>query len=240
MARRDNEKLKASNNGSRSVTPFKVCCILSEEEADLAIAAGAKAVGLVANNMPSGPGCITDDQIVRIARHVKMRHGDNVWTTLLTSGTSSDDIVRHVTKAGVNTVQLVDWVAPDACYDIRRRLPEIRLIQVIHVEDHTAVEEAKRVCPHVDVILLDSGKPSAPLRTLGGTGDLHDWSISKEIVSSVSTPVMLAGGLNADNVQAAIRTVSPFGVDICSGLRDRENNYALLPEKLQRFSEALA
>lgn len=218
--------------------PFKVCCMQSIEEADAAIAAGALAIGLV-GTMPNGPGPIDDAAIAEIAAHVRARHGDRVWTTLLTSRIDEDAIADHVAATGVNTVQIVDRPAPNAYAHLRRAHPALRILQVIHVEDARAVDEARRAGEAVDAILLDSGKPSAPERTLGGTGDTHDWRISRRVVETCGRPVFLAGGLNPGNVAAAVREVQPFGVDICSGLRDKERAYALNAGKLDAFAAAL-
>ncbi len=79
---------------------------------------------------------------------------------------------------------------------------------------------------------MDSGKPSAKLRTLGGTGETHDWSISREICQQSSLPVLLAGGLNPDNIVDAKKAVLPSGFDLCSGVRTEGN---LDPEKLEKF-----
>lgn len=220
------------------MTPFKVCCIKSPEEADMAVAAGALAVGLV-GAMPNGPGPIDDSLIREISGHVRMRHGDKVWTTLLTSRTEGDAMADHVAETGVNTLQIVDAPEAGSYAALRKAHPDLRLIQVIHVEDGGAVDQAVRAAAAVDVILLDSGKPSAPERTLGGTGDTHDWSVSRRIVEAVSKPVFLAGGLNPDNVGDAIASVRPYGVDICSGLRDRARGYALDAGKLQAFAARL-
>jgi phosphoribosylanthranilate isomerase len=220
------------------MTPFKICCTLNAEEADMAIAAGALAVGLVAD-MPNGPGIINDETVRDIAAHVHARHGDKVWTTLLSCRTDGEAIADHVAFTGVNTVQIVDDPAPGAYAVIRNAHPAIRVMQVIHVEDDGAVDQARAVDDEVDFILLDSGKPSAAVRTLGGTGDVHDWSVSRRIVEAVRTPVFLAGGLNPENVQEAVRAVRPFGVDLCSALRDRDNGYALVPEKARAFAAAL-
>ena len=57
------------------------------------------------------------------------------------------------------------------------------------------------------------------LRTLGGTGDTHDWDISRRIRLSLDIPIFLAGGLDPHNVAEAIGLVQPFGVDLCSGIR---------------------
>ena len=79
---------------------------------------------------------------------------------------------------------------------------------------------------------LDSGNQSLPVKELGGTGRVHDWSISKRICEIIDKPVFLAGGLNFSNVEEAIKIVRPFGVDVCSGLR---TNGKLDEDKLKQF-----
>ena len=88
------------------------------------------------------------------------------------------------------------------------------------------------IAPHVDGILLDSGNQSLTIKELGGTGRIHDWEISRAIREAVDVPVLLAGGLNADNVVEAIRLVRPFAVDLCSGVR---TNGTLDEAKLASF-----
>jgi phosphoribosylanthranilate isomerase len=90
---------------------------------------------------------------------------------------------------------------------------------VIHVTGEEALDLAIRVASHVDALLLDSGNPTAKIKTLGGTGNVHDWSISRQIVKESPKPVFLAGGLNPANIREAIDAVQPYGVDICSGVR---------------------
>ncbi|HMZ49117.1 MAG TPA: phosphoribosylanthranilate isomerase, partial [Flavobacteriales bacterium] len=61
-------------------------------------------------------------------------------------------------------------------YDLlRRELPGVELVQVIHVLDEASVREAVEVSQHVDAILLDSGNPNLAVKELGGTGRAHDW-----------------------------------------------------------------
>jgi phosphoribosylanthranilate isomerase len=195
-------------------TRLKVCCILSAEEARLAIRLGADALGLVAH-MPCGPNIIDDDLISRIVRSVP----PPISAFLLTSRTEPDDVVSHVLASGADTVQLVDAV-PDATHAaLRRHAPSVRIVQVLHVADETALDEARRLEHAVDAFLLDSGRPEAAVKVLGGTGRTHDWHISARIVSSIQRPVFLAGGIRPDNVADAIRTVRPFGIDLCTGIR---------------------
>lgn len=213
-------------------TRIKVCCIASVAEARLAASLGASALGLVAA-MPSGPGPIDDALIATIATHVP----PPVSRFLLTSRTAPSDVVAHVRATHVDTVQLVDAV-PEATYAaLREALPHVRIVQVLHVEGEAQIAEARRAAPHVHALLLDSGRPSAKVKELGGTGRVHDWSVSAEIVRAVDVPVFLAGGLRADNVGEAIRAVRPYGVDICSGVRTQG---ALSEEKLRAFVDAVA
>ena len=98
--------------------------------------------------------------------------------------------------------------------------------------------DALRVAPDVDAILLDSGNPSLEVKELGGTGRRHDWAISRQIREAVDVPVWLAGGLNPDNAREAIETVQPFALDLCSGIRSGEG-YDLDQELLDRFMAAV-
>ena len=85
-----------------------------------------------------------------------------------------------------------------------------------------------------DAILLDSGNQSLAVKELGGTGRVHDWSLSRQIREQAKVPLFLAGGLSPRNVRQAIEEVEPFGLDLCSGVRTDGN---LDPAKLQRFFE---
>lgn len=209
---------------------LKICCIMTVEEAALAVAAGATAVGLV-SAMPSGPGPIDEDLIARIALTIPER----VDRVLLTSRVIAADIATQQRRTGASVLQLVDRVAPGELARLRETLPGIALMQVIHVRGPESVEDAVAVAPHVDRLLLDSGNPGAAVRELGGTGRVHDWSRSRAIVEAVELPIFLAGGLTADNVRAAIDAVNPHGVDVCSGVR---RDGRLDPTRLNAFVAA--
>ncbi|GAO42971.1 phosphoribosylanthranilate isomerase [Flavihumibacter petaseus] len=209
----------------------KVCCISSEAEAAMAIGAGAAAIGLV-GNMPSGPGVITDELIAAIARTVPA----NIATFLLTSETKPSDIVRHHTRVQTSTIQMVDALAEGQYKAIRKQLPGVQLVQVIHVIDEASVDEALSLASEVDALLLDSGNPRLAVKELGGTGRVHNWTLSRKIVEQSPVPVFLAGGLHAGNVKAAIEQVQPNGLDLCSGVR---TNGQLDAKKLEAFFESV-
>jgi len=195
-------------------TRIKVCCIASPEEAQAAIAAGVHAVGLV-GKMPSGPGVISDEAIAEIAGTIP----PGVDSFLLTSETDPDAVVEHVRACDTSVVQLVASVPHETYAALREHCRGTRIVQVIHVEGPELLASAQAVAPLVDAVLLDSGSPQAATPALGGTGKTHDWNVSRQIVAALDVPVFLAGGLSPANVEQAIRQVAPFGVDVCSRLR---------------------
>ena len=209
----------------------KVCCIAVLYEAQLAIKAGASAVGLV-SAMPSGPGPIAEEDIGRIAGNVPRP----TETFLLTALADAEAIAAQQRRCGTTAVQLVDAVAETELRRLRRLLPDIRLVQVIHVTGPEALEEARAAAPLVDTLLLDSGNPRLAVKELGGTGRVHDWATSRRICESVPVPVLLAGGLHPGNAREALERVGPAGLDVCSGLR---LNGRLDADKLRAFFHAI-
>ncbi len=218
--------------GAAAVIRVKVCCIADAAEAAMAVRAGAAAVGLV-SRMPSGPGQLAEPAIAAIAATVP----PGVASFLLTSSRDAEAVVAEQRRCRVNTVQLCDSITTGTYADVRTALPGVGVVQVVHVDGRASVSEAVAVSPHVDAILLDSGTPTGPVRTLGGTGRVHDWSVSRAIREAVAVPVFLAGGLRPDNVGEAIRTVRPYGVDLCNGVRTAGR---LDAAKLAAFMAAVA
>lgn len=192
----------------------KICCISSVAEAKMAIQYGAHALGLV-GPMPSGPGTLTDREIANIVPFVP----PGVASFLLTSETLATKVVAHQQRVHTNTIQIVDALEEEDYATIRLAIPNVKIVQVIHVVDEQSVDEAQRLAPQVDAILLDSGNPNLAVKELGGTGRVHNWSLSRKICETITEPVYLAGGLKAQNVRQAIEEVQPFGIDLCSGVR---------------------
>ncbi|NKB99072.1 MAG: phosphoribosylanthranilate isomerase [Pseudomonadales bacterium] len=209
---------------------LKICCMASLDEARLAHRYGATAIGFV-GAMPSGPGIISDTQ----AREIVATAPNGLETFLLTSRETASDIADHATFCGTSTIQIVRHVDPSVLETLRKKI-DIKIVQVVHVEDQTSVDLAQAYAPLVDALLLDSGRPGAPTAEFGGTGRTHDWALSQQIVQDASVPVYLAGGLDADNVSRAIAQVQPDGVDLCSGVRTDGH---LDEAKLRAFTAAL-
>jgi phosphoribosylanthranilate isomerase len=134
---------------------------------------------------------------------------EGVGSFLLTSATEDEVIIGQWKRSGA-------WVVPVTGRDV---LPYARA--------------ASRIA---DWLLLDSGNPDLPVKELGGTGRVHDWAISREIREEAYSPVLLAGGLNPGNIAEAVRTVRPYGVDVCSGVR---TGGRLDEAKLRAFIQAI-
>ena len=208
-------------------TKIKICCIQSADEAKLAFATGADAIGLV-SSMPSGPGPIPDSRI----RDVISAFPGSM-SVLLSSRTSFDAVRRQVDFCRPAALQLVDHVSPGVRKRLKIEFPDLTLIQVVHVQGEEVLATHVEAVSHAHMLLLDSGNPDAAYgRQLGGTGRIHDWSHSARIIRDCPIPVWLAGGLTPENIEEAICSTRPYGVDVCTGLRP---NGALDPALLERF-----
>jgi len=136
-------------------------------------------------------------------------------STAITMSDDVDEILRMADEVQPDIVHIsteVDQVDMEAMRQIRDCLaPDMLLMKAISVEDAASVEIAREYARVSDLLLLDTSRKGFP--GVGATGFTHDWSISKLIVESVDIPVILAGGLNAENVATAIEQVRPWGVD---------------------------
>lgn len=118
---------------------------------------------------------------------------------------------------------------------LKAEFPHVQIMRAIPIVGVTSIEWARAYQGIADFLLLDSHDPGD--RQIGGLGRTHDWSISRRIVDEVSIPAILAGGLDADNVAAAIATVRPAGVD-SKTKTDRANGTGKDLEKVRRFVAA--
>ena len=195
----------------------------------MAIDAGADILGLV-SAMPSGPGVIAEELIASIAASVSAQ------TFLLTSLCEPEAIIEQHRRLGTTAIQLCDALPAGGHARLRDALPGVRLVQVVHVTGDASYDEAMAAARDVDALLLDSGNPALRVKELGGTGRVHDWTISRRIASDAAVPVFLAGGLRPENVAEALEITGAAGVDICNGVR---TDGRLDRAKLERFIAAV-
>jgi phosphoribosylanthranilate isomerase len=128
-----------------------------------------------------------------------------------------------------------ELLPPGAVAEIRAKLPGLPLMRSIPVVDAQSIALAASYVGLADLLLLDSYRPDD--KQIGALGVTHDWSISRRIVLEVRVPVILAGGLGPDNVEAAIAAVRPAGVD-SKTRTDQEGSHAKDLDKVLRFHQA--
>jgi phosphoribosylanthranilate isomerase len=129
----------------------------------------------------------------------------------------------------------VELFSADDTQALKVAFPDTQIMRAIPVVDETSIEWAKEYGDVADFLLLDSHEPGD--RQIGGLGRTHDWSISRRIVDEVGVPVILAGGLDGDNVAAAVAAVRPAGVD-SKTRTDRADGKGKDLDKVRRFVTA--
>jgi len=92
----------------------------------------------------------------------------------------------------------------------------------VNVVNLSAVDDANSAAEEADAIILDTYDPKTGRH--GATGLTHDWTISRKIVETCNSPVILAGGLNPGNVAEAIKIVCPWGVDVHTGIENPDGS----------------
>lgn len=207
---------------------IKICCIETETDRESALQAGVTTLGFVAEGL-------TPPYLVSVPRAAALRADlpSDIDAVLLTAETDADRLFEHASTMRATGLQLCRPVTPETLTSLRERLPEMQLIQVIHMGDPGGLERARAVDALVDIVLLDSG--SLATSQLGGTGKTHDWRESARVREAVRSPLWLAGGLHPDNVAEAIATVRPDGIDVCSGVR---SDGRVDPTKVRAFVRA--
>lgn len=181
-------------------TRVKICGITRPEDAKAAVEAGADAIGLVFY-LPS-PRCVSLEQAEAIVESLP----PFVSVVGLFVNADAGEIAEAVRRVPLDLIQFHGNECPDYCAGFDR--PYIKAIRVREGMDLTA-ERARY--PGARALLLDSYRPGVP----GGTGESFDWSL---IPPALAGEVVLAGGLDAENIELAIRRVRPYAVDVSGGV----------------------
>ncbi|MFQ5483261.1 MAG: phosphoribosylanthranilate isomerase [Nitrospinaceae bacterium] len=177
----------------------KICGMTRLDDALQAVECGADAVGFIFfRKSPRWAPEKTALSIVRELPPLVARVGVFV-------NESAERINRLVDRLHLDLVQLHGEETPAFCRKIRARL-----LKAVRVRDAASLTGLDRY--PVDGFLLDAFHAGA----YGGTGQVFDWKLSRK--AKAAGPIILAGGLTADNVAAAIVKVRPYGVDVCSGV----------------------
>jgi len=203
----------------------------SAEDIDLAVSSGADAVGFITDVPVETPRKIDLKKARELISCVPF-FVDSVLVIMPETAIEAIDMINSVRP---DVVQIHSPLDIDNMRSVRDNT-DVRIIRTFHVPSEgdvtvsNLVDEINLLSSEdlIDGILLDSyvsGK-------VGGTGKIHDLSISRQVVELVDVPVVLAGGLNADNVAECVKQVFPFAVDTASGV---ETDGKKDVEKIRRF-----
>jgi phosphoribosylanthranilate isomerase len=203
---------------------IKFCGITNPEDADLAVSNGAWAVGMIL--WEHSPRAITLDQAAEIGASLKRRAeivGVFVNPTLEEVATAAD-------LAGLTILQLHGEEGPVFCTEAARRTG-CKIIKAARVRENADIQAVHAF--RTDFHLLDSYVKGVP----GGTGETFNWELLRG--SRPTAPIILSGGLTAENVVEGIRIVEPFAVDVSSGIEQRGNPRRKDPERMAAFAAAV-
>jgi phosphoribosylanthranilate isomerase len=206
---------------------IKICGIKRVEDARIAIDGGADALGLLVGQRHASRDFISADEAASIAAALPPFVSSVLVTHLETAG----DVLELLSRVPTTTLQAHGNMPPAALETVRKRFPTLKIVKSVHITNELSLKAGLPYVGLADAFLLDSVDPQTG--AIGGTGRTHDWTISRRFVEASPMPVILAGGLNAENVAEAIRAVRPFGVDVNSGTKAADGFKD--PEKIRAF-----
>lgn len=189
----------------------KICANTSLEDALLAAEAGADAVGFV---FAPSPRQVTVEQAAKITPALP----EKLEKIGVFVDTPLAEIANAIRTANLTGVQLHSGVDADTVAQLRAAFgPALRILRVVHFGPEAPRQAAVFAAdPNVDAVLVDSRTTTA----VGGTGIAFDWKEARQAIfgAGCSAKLIAAGGLNPANVAEAIATLTPWGVDVASGV----------------------
>jgi phosphoribosylanthranilate isomerase len=204
------------------VTRVKVCGITRHEDAELAVELGAWAIGYI---LWPGSGRAADPAVAAGISAVLRRRVEPVGVFV---NATLGEIAHAADALRLSHVQLHGDEGPAFCGEVARRTGA-KVIKAIRVASAADFLDAERF--HTDFHLLDTGRHGM----FGGTGEAWDWRLAAQ--RKRRAPVILSGGLTAENVAAGIAAVDPYAVDVASGVEASPG--VKDPDKLAAFMAAV-
>jgi len=189
------------------MTRAKICGIRDPGARDAAVASGADAVGFVVE-IPRSRRSIGREEAKSLIRGLP----PFVSSVVVMEPKSAAEAASIALDTGADVLQVNGTLAVEDLSTLREMVAA-RLVATVPAVPG-ALEEVRRIAEVADALLVDSQEGGK----LGGTGAVHDWNLSADLVEAVGAPVILAGGLSPENVAEAIRAVGPYAVDVSTGV----------------------
>lgn len=193
----------------------KICANRNIEDAKMSLAAKADIIGILVGQEHNSLDFVDKHQAKEITDFVNGRCD----VSLVTHLTTADEIIELTNFIGNNLIQLHSDIKEDEVKKIRTKLPNVKLVRLIHISQSGEIVTNYKKMKYVDFYLLDSFNLKSD--QIGGTGLTHDWQKSNELIKKLNKPTFLAGGLNPENVAEAIKISLPYGVDVNSGCKNK-------------------
>ncbi len=197
----------------------KICGITSIHDACLAADAGADYIGVLVDVAAS-------ERTMKTTQAVEIASGSPIPTVLLLYNRTTSDIQDTVSQIQPFAVQLLGQETPQQVEELKRDAT-CQFWKSVYLPagspenvDKSAVHVQMQAYHNAgaDYLLFDTVDISIDPPRYGGTGKRYDWGLAAELISESPLPVFLAGGIRPDNVKAAIENISPYGIDLCSGV----------------------
>ena len=158
------------------------------------------------------PGLVPEALDARVTREILAAVRPRARGVALSLSDDRDEICEMVDQVRPDILHIAArGIDPEDCLWIRSRVAPVRLLRAIAVRAGETLTEVSAHQDCVDYLMLDSGAKGLPFSGVGG--ETHDWAVCRSVIEQTRTPVILAGGLTADNVEQAIAAVKPWGVD---------------------------
>jgi phosphoribosylanthranilate isomerase len=213
---------------------IQIAGIRDRREAELLVACGVRYLGFPLR-LPVNEEDLTEAEAAGLMGALR----PPVHGVLITYLDRAGEIIEFMEKLGSSMVQLHGAISPGELQKLRRARPDVRVIKSLVVGEGDKEELTERIGvlgAYVDAFITDTFDPATGAS--GATGKTHDWQISRELRALSLKPLILAGGLNPENVREAIAVVRPAGVDAHTGVEDAEGRKD--PVKVRAFvAEAL-
>ncbi len=203
----------------------KICGITREKDAHAAVVCGAAYVGFVFHR--ASPRYVTPER----ARQIVKTLPSNVEPVGVFVNSEPEDVRRIVDAVGLSVAQLHGDETPQRCHASNSRVWKALRVSHASASERAAWLAASAAYVDCEAMLLDAKAETAH----GGTGKVSDWHLAASLART--RPVVLAGGLTAENVVDAVTAVRPWALDVSSGVEDAPGEKS--EEKLRTFFSAL-
>ena len=201
----------------------KICGLTRLEDARLAVEHGAWGIGMIFH--PDSPRHLDVERAAEIATAFRRR----CEVVGVFVNTPLDDVLRTLGSVPLTTLQLHGDEGPSYCAEAARRTG-LKVIKAVRARDVHAIRSLSSF--RTDIHMIDAYVPG----TYGGTGERFDWELAA--AHRGGAPLILSGGLTAENVGQALAVARPFAVDVSSGVESAPGIKD--PYRLQAFFEAVA